>query len=217
MRLITKAIERWKQRGKKKNRMRLTMKAIIRWEQLNKKPFSLLDYTNEDEIVSLFYVCHQPDEIKISLEEFRQGLKKKDAKSMVEDFQRQTSLAAQFQTAPKNKGKETTSTQEATPPYLKEIVPLLVMNGLDVRFALNDMELCDLPVFLQAYDVTVKNRLTEQRLWTYLQLSPHMERGKTPKDMYPFDWEKEEESISEDELEAGKGESVSFLKTGLKV
>ena len=195
--------------------MRLTMKAIIRWEQLNKKPFSLLDYSNEDEIISLFYVCDQSTEIKVSLDEFREGLKEEEAKKMVKDFERQTFLAAQFQTV--SKRKESKASDDSNPIYIKEIVPMLVMNGLDVYFALNEMELCDLPIFLAAYDQKVKDKLTAQRLWTFMQLSPHLEKGTTPKDIHPFSWEMEEEIISEEDMEKAKNEFATLLKTGLTV
>lgn len=193
--------------------IKLTIKAVIRWEQLNKKPFSQLNFNSEDEVLSLFYVCTLFDKVQFSLEEFKKGLKPSDIKQMVKDFERQTSLTSQFQIVVKKKSKES---EDSNPIYIKDIVAMLVMNGLDVYFAMNDMELCDLPVFLQAYDQKVKDRLTAQRLWAFMQLSPHLEKGTTPKDIHRFAWELEEETISEEEMEAGKDESITFLKTGLK-
>lgn len=192
--------------------IKLTIKAVIRWEQLNKKPFSQLNYNSEDEVLSLFYVCTLFDKVQFSLEEFKTNLKPTDAKRMVKDFERQTSLTSQFQIVVKKKDKES---EDSNPIYIKDIVAMLVMNGLDVYFAMNDMELCDLPVFLQAYDQKVKDRLTAQRLWAFMQLSPHLEKGTTPKDIHPFAWELEEEIISEETMEEGKNEFQTFLKTGL--
>ena len=127
--------------------MKLTMKAIIRWELLCKKPFSKLDYDNEDDIISLFYVCSQPNIIESSLSEFKNDLKEDDLKRMIGDFERLTSLSAQFTAEPKKrpKTKETDPNEikEPEPAYIKEIVPMLVMNGLDADFALNEMELYD--------------------------------------------------------------------------
>ena len=37
---------------------RLTIKAIIRWEQLREKSFSLMDYTDKEDIESLLYVMY---------------------------------------------------------------------------------------------------------------------------------------------------------------
>lgn len=194
--------------------IKLTIKAVIRWEQLNKKTFSQLNYNSEDEVLSLFYACTLSNKVQFSLEEFKKNLKPADAKRMVKDFERQTSLTSQFQIVAKKKIKES---EDSNPIYIKDIVAMLVMNGLDVYFAMNDMELCDLPVFLHAYDQKVKDQLTAQRLWAFMQLSPHLpKKTKSPKDLYPFAWELEEETISEEELEEGKVESITFLKTGLK-
>lgn len=192
--------------------LRLTIKAVIRWEQLNEKPFSQLNYNSEDEVVSLFYVCTLFDEVVSSLDEFKTNLKADDVKRMVTDFERQTSLTSQFQIITKKASKDS---EETNPIYIKDIVAMLVMNGLDVHFAMNKMELCDLPIFLHAYDQKVKDRLTAQRLWAFMQLSPHLEKGTTPKDIHPFAWELEEEPVSEEEVEEGKNEFQALLKFGL--
>lgn len=193
--------------------LKLTIKAIIRWEQLNKKAFSQLNYNCEDEVLSLFYVCTGFDKVQFSLDEFKKNIKPEDAKRMVKEFERQTSLTSQFQIFTKSKDKES---EYSHPIYIKDVVATLVMNGLDVYFAMNEMELCDLPIFLQAYDQKTKDRLTAQRLWAFMQLSPHLEKGVTPKDIYPFAWELDEEIISEEAMEEGKNEFQTFLKTGLK-
>lgn len=193
--------------------IKLTIKAIIRWEQINDKPFSVLDYASEDEIISLFYVCALSDNKQLTFVEFKKNIKPKHVQYMIKDFERQTSLTSQFQIVAKKQNQES---EDTTPIYIKDIVGMLVMNGLDVDFTMNDMELCDLPVFLQAYDQKIKDKLTSQRLWTFMQLLPHLEKGTTPKDIHPFAWEMEEENVSQEAIEEEKGESITFLKTGLK-
>ena len=212
MTLIAFAI-RYHRKQKKRYTIKLTIKAVIRWEQLNKKQFSLLDYNSEEEIISLFYVCALSDNKQFSLAEFKKNIKPKDVKRMVKDFERQTSITSQFQIVVK---KENQESEDTNPVYIKDIVSMLVMNGLDVYFAMNTLELCDLPIFLHAYDQKIKDELTAQRLWVFKQLSPHLPKGTTPKDIHIFGWEMDKETISEAELEEGKGESITFLKTGLK-
>lgn len=182
--------------------IKLTMKAIIRWEQLNKKSFYKLNYSSEDDIISLFYTCTLSDQIHISLDEFRNGLTPASAKRMIHEFEKQTSLVSQFQELPKKKDEDKDS-EPSEPPYIKDIVAKLVMNGLDVYFALNKMELCDLPIFLQAYDQNVKDSLESQRLGVFWMLRPHIsDKIKNPKDLYGFPWEeKKEEDITQKEWE----------------
>lgn len=189
---------RYYRKKKKRYAIKLTIKAVIRWEQLNKKPFSSLNYNSEDEIISLFYVCALSDSTQFSLAEFKKNIKPKDVKTMVKDFERQTSITTQFQIVAE---KDSEESEETTPIYIKDIVSMLVMNGLDVYFAMNALELCDLPIFLHAYDQKIKDELTAQRLWAFIQLSPHLEKGTTPQDIHKFGWEIEEakESISQED------------------
>lgn len=174
--------------------IKLSMKAIIRWEQLSKKSFYKLNYSSEDDIISLFYTCTLSDQIHISLDEFRNGLTTDSAKKMIYEFEKQTSLVSQFQEIPKKKDEDKNS-EPTEPPYIKDIVAKLVMNGLDVYFALNKMELCDLSIFLQAYDQNVKDSLESQRLGIFWMLRPHIsDKIKTPKDLYSFSWEGQKEA-----------------------
>lgn len=198
--------------------IKMTIKSVIRWEQLNQKPFSGINYNDEAEIVSLFYVCSSSCG-HTSFKEFRETLKVREVKRMIKDFQNQTAITAQFQIinqpTPKKKAKK-----EQTPHkiFIKDVVATLIMHGLDASFALNEMELCDLPLFQNAVDNSIKDQLTTQRLWTFIQLSPHLEKGTKPEDIQPFAWEEiEDDTLSKEEIEQSKKEYVSFLNKGLKL
>lgn len=196
---------------------RLTVKSIIRWEQLNDKPFSSLDYNSENDIISLFYVCSIANEINLSLIEFKEKLSESQISLMISDFERDTSLMAQFQQKiSKTISKESDDT-DTDPIYIKNLLPILIMNGLDAHFAMNEMDLCDLSLYLDAYDRKVKDRLESARLWTYILLSPHLsKKTKSPKDLYPFLWELEDiTQETESEIEESKEILRSSLKYGL--
>lgn len=197
--------------------IRLTIKSIIRWEQLNNKPFSSLDYDSEDDIISLFYVCRIADEVSWSLDEFKEKLNKEHISKMVEDFERKTYLMAQFQRKKEESKTEKSNKTESDPAYIKDLVSILIMSGMDAHFALNEMELCDLSLFLDAYDRKVKDRLESSRLWTYILISPHLsKKTKSPRDLYPFIWELPEiEKESEEAQTESKEVLKSFLKHGL--
>lgn len=197
--------------------MRLTIKAIIRWEQLNQKPFSRLDYNNEDEIISLFYACSLGVGRERSLAEFTKSLKPRDIKNMVADFEKQTSIVGQFQSTPETNGPR--AGEPPAPAFIKDIAATLIMGGLDADFVLNDMELCDLSVFTHAYEQKIKETLTTQRLWVFMMLSPNLKKGAKPQDIYPFEWELAEKLsakiLSEEEVEEGINEFQTFLQTDL--
>ena len=193
--------------------MRLTIRAIIKWEQLNQKPFSSMNYSDENDIVSLFYVCKLPDEAGMSLSEFKKNLTDDSIKEMITDFEKQTLIASQFQPISKKKIEES---KDSDPVYIKDLVPLLVMNGLDVHFALDEMELYDIPIYLKAYDQKIRHELESSRLWAFIQVSPHLSKKiKTPKDLYPFGWEIEEQKEqSKEELEKGMSTFEAFMNSG---
>lgn len=192
--------------------MRLTIRAIIKWEQLNQKPFSSMNYSDENDIVSLFYVCKLPDEAGMSLSEFKENLTDDSIKGMITEFEKQTLIASQFQPLSKKKIEES---KDSDPVYIKDLVPMLVMNGLDVHFALDEMELYDIPIFLNAYDQKIRHSLESSRLWTFIQVSPHLSKKiKSPKDLYPFSWEIEEQKEkSKEETEKGMSMFEAFMNS----
>lgn len=192
--------------------MRLTISAIIKWEQLNQKPFSTMNYTNENDIVSLFYVC-SPDMEKTTLSDFKKNLSDDSIKIMIADFDRQMQIASQYQPVQK---KESSKTEKSDPVYIKDLVPLLIMEGLDVHYALDKMELYDISLFLNAYEQRNRNNLELSRLWTFMQLSPHLSKQiKSPKDLIPFRWEIEKEAeITKEETEKGISVFEAFMKSG---
>lgn len=192
--------------------MKLTIRAIIRWEQLNEKPFSALNYGDENDIVSLFYLCTQPDTIRTSLSEYKKELTDEALKEMVSDFEKQISIAFQFQHITE---KDTEESKDSDPVYIKDIVPILVMSGLDVHYALDEMELFDLPLYFKAYDQMIRHELESSRLWTFIQLSPHLSKKiRNPQDLYPFSWEIEaQKEQSKKELENGMANFETFMNS----
>ena len=193
--------------------MRLTIRRIIKWEQLNQKPFSSLNYGDEDDIVSLFYVCKLPDEADISLSEFKKNLTEASLDEMIKKFEKQMLIDSQFQPVSK---KDIEESKDSDPVYIKDLVPMLVMNGLDVHFALDEMGLFDIPIYLKAYDQRMKNNLESSRLWAFIQVLPHLSKNiKNPQDLYPFSWEIEEQK-EKTLKETEKGISVfeAFMNSG---
>ena len=184
--------------------MKLTMKTVIRWEQLVGRPFSCMDYSCESDIEALFYCSASCSNIAYTLEEFRHVFTNdKIAKDIAKAFARESAIMRQFQ--PTNSQEANAIESDSAPGYIKDIVSLLIMNGLDAKFGM-DMELCDLPLFIEAYQNKKKERMESERLWTYLNILPHVDGKKlrSARDLYPFPWEEAEilqaaeKSIQED-------------------
>lgn len=195
--------------------MRLTIKAIIRWEQFRDKPFARFSYSDEKDINAILYVCDIDSVESKTFEDFTKELSVAKSKELAFVFHRESLIMSQFQ---KKREKESSENEEKTtePPFIKDIVPLLIMSGLDASYALNEMSLCDLPIFIHAYEKRQRDTMEQSRLWTYFNVSPYLSKDiKSPKDFYPFPWEDKNKitsrDITQDELEMFKSIKTSGL------
>lgn len=196
----------------------LTVKSVIRWEQMRGKSFSLMDYSDREDIETLLYT--------MSIGSFKAPYKYEVFKSVLADEKfmeemsvslgRIISVMTQFKNNV-NVGSGDSGGDRAE--TVGNIVATLIMSGLDAHYALNEMELQDLPLYIEAYENKRKDEMESARLWTYLTILPHidakaMENGA--KDLISFPWEqkpKEEAEINDSEVERFE----EFLKKGKKL
>lgn len=193
--------------------MKLTINAIIKWEQLNRRPFSTMNYTDEGDIVSLFYVCSLSEESG-TLAEFREDLTDESLKEMIVKFEKHTRFAAQFQIVAKKQDSD-----NSDPVYVKDIAGMLIMDGLDVHYVLNEMQLYELSIFLHAYEQKTRRQQESARLWAFIQVSPYLSKKiKTPRDLCPFEWEKESKiERTKEQEENDLSIFEAFMKSGKKI
>lgn len=194
--------------------MSLTIKAIIRWEQLRKKSFSLIDYADQDDIEALLYTTTiSRDGGTYTFEVFRQTLvNKKLVNDLACLLDKESTFLSQFQ----KKDKDASfGNAEAVPGMISEIVSTLILFGLDARYAMTEMELCDLPLFIEAYERKKKEQMEESRMWTYLTILPHIDAKKMEngaKDLITFPWEDKKELTEISDIEAQRFEE--FMNKG---
>lgn len=195
----------------------LTIKAIIRWEQLRKKSFSLMDYTDKDDVDSLLYtatICNNESKM-YTFDIFRTTLtNEKITREMVQALERETAVLSQFQ---KKHEESELSTTDTSPGMIGELVSTLIMGGLDAHYALEEMELCDLPMYIEAYERKKKEQMESDRMWTYYAMLPHIDAKKMRngvKDLIVFPWEAEElVKESEKALSNDSERFENFMKT----
>lgn len=180
--------------AKFKMNVRLTMRTLIRWEQLRAKSFSLMDYSDEEDMAALLYcsvLCCNPG-MDCTLEEFKHTMQnEKLVKQMAQALARESTVMNQFRQADAEDG---VANHEVTPGRITDIISTLIMSGLDIGFVMDEMQLCDLPLFISAYENKRKEQMESDRLWTYLGILPHVDGKKLPsaRELYPFPWEMEE-------------------------
>lgn len=195
----------------------LTIKAIIRWEQLRKKSFSLMDYTDKDDVDSLLYtttICNNEGKM-YTFDVFRQTLtNEKIVRELVLALERETAVLNQFQ---KKQEESNLGISDASQGLIGELVSTLIMSGLDAHYALEEMELCDLPMYIEAFEKKKKEQMENDRMWTYYSMLPHIDARKMKngvKDLIVFPWE-EADLVREAEkaLSDDSGRFEDFMKT----
>ena len=206
--------------NKYKQFTRLTIKSIIRWEQLRHRSFSLMDYTNRDDITALLYTAYITEHgVSYTQEVFNQVLMdEKTFAAMSSEMGKVMEVMSQF-SKKDDDGASVPNTVPSTPATIGSIVSALIISGLDAHYALNEMELQDLPLYIEAYENKRKEEMEGERMWTYLTILPHidtkhMENGA--KDLITFPWEqkpKVETEISDEEI----ARFEEFSKKGKKL
>lgn len=192
---------------------RYTIKMIIRWEQLVKKPFCKIDYSNKEDLEKLLYVMNI-DNMKESYTYpvFQTALSNdKIFKDLLSDIEHISIISSQFQ-EPVKQGD--TSVDEDSSCFVSEIVSALIMEGLDAHYAMEEMELYDLSMYVQACNKKKKERMESERLWTYMSILPHVDGKKlrSAQEMYPFPWEIQEmKEKAEAEIKANESEFKKFI------
>ena len=101
--------------------------------------------------------------------------------------------------------------------YMLEAIPgLIVRMGLDPDYVMYRMEEWEITYYYRMMQEMDRTRLTEERLWTYLQILPHT--GKKiggPEKLLPFPWEDNKKKKMK-ELENNTKAAVAFLSRARK-
>lgn len=133
-----------------KYNIKLSIKAIIRAEQMLLKPFTEIDYTNIDDLTKLLYCAVLVNNrVLLTFEEFQNiAENEKQFASMIKELEKANKVLEQFA---RSDEQGSGGIQDA-PQYIKDLAGMLIMSGLDAHFVLDEMEISDIPVFIEAYE-----------------------------------------------------------------
>ena len=220
----------WFKRKKKKGpekpdfskyKIKINGKVMCAYEAMTGKPF--LKIESEDEVKHLFYcslVFNNPEfetmdygvfEFLISDPAVGQWLLGEYLK--ISDFIRQFKTDV---TDEDEESEEGGDEDDKTFFMLDAISGLIVKMGMDANYVMYDMQQWEMTYYYRVMRSMDRERLTEERLWTYLQILPHV--GKklgTPEKMLPFEWEKNNNKAQK-ELERNTQAAVAFLSRARK-
>lgn len=188
--------------------MKLNLQTIRIAEQLLGKPFGEFELTSEKDADMLVYsllVSNSEENFSHSTyKHLSKKVKAKALKQLTSDF----SFLEQF-------SKEETESK-SKPAYMGEIAATLIMEGMDAHYVLYEMGLFELKDYLAALDTKIKNKFENSRLWTFYSILPHVDakKLKSPKDLFLFPWEvEEEEKTRTEELEKGIEIFEKFMRS----
>ncbi len=190
--------------------VKLNIKAMVRVEAMLNRPFSDLDYNNQDDVDTLLYCCALSTGSSIPFDIFKIVLKNKQKREeMLQGLAMANSVTSLF--SPKEE-----KTGEHRPQWVKDLVATLISEGIDVSYLLNEIELSELPLLIKGVELKRMNRMESERLWTFFTISPHIDikkgKIKSPEDMFPFPWESEQrKKKAEKEIAENKAEFEAFM------
>ena len=187
-----------------KRELAFNFKAIMMFEKLS--GVSYFDLTEENYVFLIYamYMVKHPytymqfwDFIKIF------GNNKKVTKQMITEFGEYMEYLKQYSdTTPKTEEKDEGETEEKAKQTITDIVAYLITScGIDPHYVMYEMELWEIEPYMKCAERKKKEELESERLWTYLNISPHIDtkKCKSPEKLIPFPWEKEEQKIKQNQ------------------
>lgn len=185
--------------------MRLTIKNIIKWERIRGKAFSEMDYTNEEDMMTLLYATSGKDN-EYTLSQYKEAVARSPIlRKEIKEIEKESAILRQYE----GKREETTGESKGN-ASVSEMAGLLAMAGIDTAYLMNEMRIDEIPVFMEAYERRRKEDMEQQRINTWFTMLPHVntKKLKRPQDLYTFSWEVDE---AKREMEVQAGNLDRFL------
>ena len=174
---------------------KLNIQAIRVAERLLKKPFGKFDLSNDREALVLMYgMVSSNNEEVFTLEQFEKILEHKNIrKSILRSVEAEMDCLRQFSEGVDGESDDT---------YMSELAAFLITSGIDPHFVLYEMQLFEIIDYIKALDTKKKEKMENERFWTFWNILPHIDtkKLKKPKDLFRFSWEAEKET-SDREIE----------------
>ena len=174
----------------------INIKSIVKYELLTKKSFNDIDFESEDIFKLLYCVVMENNKERFTFEEFNDIIKsEKITKEITDKFKKEIKILGQFA----NKSEKIVELDEDDEKkesfFIKDLVATLVVKAnIDINYIMNNMQINEFESYIKAYSNRTKEKLENDRLWTYLTILPHLSDNKlTPQKLYHFPWDIEKE------------------------
>lgn len=164
------------------------------------RPFTTLDYSNEEDLVRLCYCATLAADptIDTPFTVYQKAFEtsSKVSKATLQAVRRFNTFVSQFQRV---KLSENVKVEEITdePERIERVAAYLVVTGgMDANYVLHEMPLEYIPMFVEGISERTRQTMESQRFWTWLLLKPHDAKNAypNPRRLMTFPWEREENS-----------------------
>lgn len=169
--------------------IKINMKTILLFEEMADKSF--YDMTDDDIILLIYCSVVINNDITLSYTQFKFIMKnERIASELFNKCKAEIDFIQQFEKEKVDEKDKPTENER-----LSDLIIILTLQyGLDINYVMNEMRLWELGPMAKGIDMKSKADMTEKRFWNYLTICPHIDskKIKSPEDMLPFPWEKEE-------------------------
>lgn len=176
----------------------INLDAAIRWEKMTSKPFTSLDYSDEDDLMRLCYcatIAADPT-IDTPFDTYRKTFETSDkvSKATMQAIRRLNIFMSQFQPVKLDKAVKIDEITDEPERMERVASYLIVAGGMDAHYVLHDMPLEYIQMFVEGVADRTRQRMENDRFWTWLLLKPHDAKNAypNPKRLLTFPWEREE-------------------------
>ena len=198
-----------------KYKIKINGKVMCAYESMTGKPF--LKIQTEDDIRHLFYcslVFNNDEFSNMGFDVFNILIDDQDVIKWISDeYMKINNFLVQFKgdVGFEDEGVPEGKEEEKTFYMLDAISALIVKIGMDPHYVMYDMEEWEMSYYYRIMRDMDRERLTEDRLWTYFTILPHVGKKLSgPEKMFPFEWEKNNKKV-EKELEKNSKAAFAFL------
>ena len=180
-----------------KRELAFNFKALMMFEKLSGESYFNINEVNYVFLLYAMYMVKHPY-LNMTLIDFANifGSNKKVTKQLLKEFEEYMVYIRQFTSNNKTEvvDEEGADAKNAHTTITDIVMYLITTCGIDPHYVMYEMELWEIEPYMKFAEMNKKESLEMDRLWTYLNISPHIDtkKCKSPDKLLPFPWEKEE-------------------------
>ncbi len=188
-----------------KRELAFNFKALMMFEKLSGESYFNINEVNYVFLLYAMYMVKHPY-LNMTFMDFANifGSNKKVTKQLLKEFEEYMVYIRQFTSNNKTEvvDEEEADAKNAHTTITDIVMYLITTCGIDPHYVMYEMELWEIEPYMKFAEMNKKESLEMDRLWTYLNISPHIDtkKCKSPDKLLPFPWEiqeKKEKQIKE--------------------